>query len=316
LQARISLVLLLSNPITVGICAFNEGKNIGPLLDNILTKQNLSERSEVLLVCSGCTDNTVDMAKVYSAKDSRVTLFLENERKGKASAVNKIFVEAKNEIILFVSADTLPKEGGFSKLTKKLQNLNVGIVSGNPVPTNNSDTLVGKIVALLWGFHSHVFAELNDAGLARHATEIFCIRKGIVKEIPTETVNDDAYIAVVAKSKGWLIKYSAEAQVSICGPKTFQEYFQQRRRIIFGHYQLRKLTGESPQYLVHMMPLHPISTMKLILWLLLKYDPMTVSFFLFTEFTVNLAAIFDFVSGKTYFQWRPLPSTKTVLTQI
>ena len=154
--------------------------------------------------------------------------------------------------------------------------------------------------------------ELNDTGLARHATEIFCIRKGIVKKIPIETINDDAFIAVIAKSKGWLIKYSAEAKVSICGPKTFQEYFQQRRRIIFGHYQLRKLTGESPQYLVHMLPLHPFSITKLILWLLSEYDPLTLTVFLLTEFIVNLTAMFDFASGKNYFQWKPLQSTKVV----
>jgi cellulose synthase/poly-beta-1,6-N-acetylglucosamine synthase-like glycosyltransferase len=117
------------------------------------------------------------------------------------------------------------------------------------------------------------------------------------------------------KSKGWLIKYSGEAEVSICGPKTFQEYFQQRRRIIFGHYQLRKLTGESPQYLVHMMPLHPISTAKLVLWLLSKYDLLTLTIFLLTEFAVNLTAMFDFASGKNHFQWRPLQTTKTVALQ-
>ncbi len=306
-------MLLLSNPITVGICAFNEGKNIGRLLDNVLTKQDLPAGSEVLLVCSGCTDNTVDAVKDYATKDSRVTLFLEDNRRGKASAINKILENSKNEVILFVSADTLPRKGAFSKLFAKLQNFNVGIVSGNPVPVNSYDTIIGKLVNLLWSFHSHVFMELNDAGLARHATELFCIRKGIVNKIPLQTVNDDAYIAVTAKSKGWLIKYSGEAEVSICGPKTFQEYFQQRRRIIFGHYQLRKLTGESPQYLVHMMPLHPISTAKLVLWLLSKYDPITLTIFLLTEFAVNLTAMFDFASGKNHFQWKPLQSTKTVI---
>ena len=131
--------------------------------------------------------------------------------------------------------------------------------------------------------------------------------------MPVETVNDDAFIAVTAKKKGWLIKYSAEAQVSMCGPKTFREYFQQRRRVIFGHYQLRKLTGESPQYLVHMMPLHPVQTVKLALWLFTHYDPVTLATFLLTEFLVNAAAIFDFALRKTHFQWTALPSTKIVI---
>jgi cellulose synthase/poly-beta-1,6-N-acetylglucosamine synthase-like glycosyltransferase len=176
--------------------------------------------------------------------------------------------------------------------------------------------MVERIVHLLWRFHRHVFEELNDAGLARHASEAFCVRRGIVQALPSETVNDDAYIAVNVKKKGWLIKFSADSQISICGPKTFKEYFQQRRRVVFGHYQLRRLTGETPQYLVHMLPHQPLRTVKLVMWLCTKYDPFTLATFLTTEFLINAAALFDFGFGKTHFQWTTLPSTKTVLPKV
>ena len=307
--------MLFLSKLTVGICAYNEAKNIGKLLNNVLYEQALPVNSEVLVVCSGCTDTTTDIVKGYTAKDSRLKVRIEDKRRGKASAINYILSNATGDVILFVSADTLPKKGSFSRLIATLQMSNVGIVCGNPVPVNPPTSLVGKLVQLLWSFHGHVFAELNDSGLARHATEIFCIRKGIVNRIPAETVNDDAYLAVMAKKKGWLIKFDAQSQVLICGPNTFQEYFQQRRRIIFGHYQIRKLTGESPQYLVHLMPLHPLQTLKLTFWLFTKYDPVTMLAFLFTEFWVNVFAIGDFIFGKTYFQWSALSSTKTVFSQ-
>jgi cellulose synthase/poly-beta-1,6-N-acetylglucosamine synthase-like glycosyltransferase len=305
-------VLFLLNRVTVGICAYNEESNIAKLLENVLCEQDLSGDCEVIVVCSGCTDNTLEQVREWAAKDPRVKPYFEAERSGKASAVNYIFAHAVGDVIIFVSADTLPYKMSFPKLMSKLKIPNVGIVSGNPVPVNSTRSLVGRVVHLMWRFHGHVFAELNDAGLARHATEVFCIRKGIVKKIPAETVNDDAYIAVSAKKKGWFIKYSGESKVSICGPKTYREYFQQRRRVIFGHYQLRKLTGESPQYLVHMMPLHPVRAVKLYLWLAAKYDPVTLGIFLLTEFMVNAAAMFDFASGKAHGQWTALPSTKTV----
>jgi len=306
-------VLFLLNRLTVGICAYNEGRNISKLLENVLDDQELSEDSEVIVVCSGCVDNTVKQVQVCAAKDPRVKLHVEVERSGKASAINYIFSHAAGDIIIFVSADTLPFKASFPKLLSKLESPNVGIVSGNPVPVNSKSSLTGRVVHLMWRFHGYVFAELNDAGLARHATEVFCIRKGIVKRIPAETVNDDAYIAVVSKKKGWLIKYSAESKLSICGPKTYREYFQQRHRVIFGHYQLRKLTGESPQYLVHLMPLHPVRTVKLALWLTANYDPVTLATFLLTEFIVNVAAMFDILSGNAHDQWTMLPSTKTVI---
>lgn len=305
--------MLILCEVTVGICAYNEANNIGNLLNNVFHLQNLPANSEVLVVCSGCTDKTVEIVQAYASRDSRLKIQIEENRRGKASAVNHILNNAAGEAIVFVSADTLPKTGSFSRLIERLHTPKVGIVCGNPVPVNSPSTLMGRLVRLLWDFHGHVFAELNDSGLARHATEMFCIRKGIVDEIPADTVNDDAYIAVKTKTKGWLIKFDVQSQVSICAPITFQEYFQQRRRIIFGHYQIRKLTGESSQYLVHLMPLHPFQTLKLALWLFKKYNPLTTAAFLFTEFLVNVFAIADLNFGKTYSQWRALSSTKMVI---
>src|SRR3972149_6364636 len=297
----------VSGGVTVGICAYNEGMNIGKLLNNILNQQELPPNSEVLIVCSGCTDNTVPIVQEYSKQDPRVHVHVEAERKGKASAINHILSNAKCDIILFISADTLPNIGCFPKLLSKLRIPKTGIVCGNPVPINSSNSLVGKIVRLLWGFHDHVFKQLNDAGLARHATEIFCIRRGIVDKIPTETVNDDAYIALTAKKKGWLIKYETESRVSICGPQTFADYYKQRRRVLFGHYQVKKLAGESPQHLMHLMPHHPIRVMKLGLWLFRNQDIPTLLVFIMTELMANIAAVLDILLRRPHLIWSILP---------
>lgn len=297
----------------MAVCAFNEGKNIGHLLNNILYKQALSCDSEVLVVCSGCTDTTNNIVQQYAAKDSRIHAHFEEQRTGKTSAVNYILKHANGDILLFVSADTLPKKGTFAKLISKLADPQVGVACGNPKPVNEKTSLVGKLVQLLWGFHGYVFESLNDHGLARHATEIFCVRKGIVDKLPAGTINDDAYIAITAKKKGWLIKYDPQAQVFIHGPDSFQEYFQQRRRIIFGHYQIRKLTGESPQYLVHMMPTHTLQAFRLLPWLFIKNSPFVTAAFLFAEFWVNALAISDYIVGKNYAQWSALESTKSLV---
>jgi cellulose synthase/poly-beta-1,6-N-acetylglucosamine synthase-like glycosyltransferase len=210
----------------------------------------------------------------------------------------------------------LPHKGCFSQLISRLQVSNVGIVCGRPAPTNHKNSLVGRLVQLLWRFHDHVFKQLNDAGLARHATEIFCFRKSIADKIPPETINDDAYLAVIAKKKGWLIGYEPKSVVSICGPQTFLDYVRQRRRIVFGHYQIRKLTGESPQYLVHLMPLYPTRVLKLVSWLCTEYDPLTLLTFMLIELMVNAVAIIDFVLRKSHVQWSVSPSTKKVSTSL
>ena len=97
----------------------------------------------------------------------------------------------------------MPNNNCFLKLISNFQDPTTGIVCGKPVPTNKPSSLTGKIIKLLWSFHDQVFFELNKTGQLHHASEIFCIRKGIINKIPQETVNDDAYIALTAEKKGW-----------------------------------------------------------------------------------------------------------------
>lgn len=82
-QADFLVVQFLNKQITVGICAYNEGNNIGRLLKNILHEQELSADSEVLVVCSGCTDETFEKVREYAAKDSRVKATLKMNEEGK-----------------------------------------------------------------------------------------------------------------------------------------------------------------------------------------------------------------------------------------
>lgn len=302
----------MSHGATIGICAYNEGSNIAQLLGNILREQKLPALSEVIVVCSGCTDRTVEIAREYANRDSRIRVLVENQRRGKASAINQILAHAKGDSILFVSADTLPNKGCFQRLLSKLQLPNVGIVCGNPIPINNSNGLVDKLVQILWSFHSHVFQQLNDLGLARHATEIFCIRKGIISRIPMETINDDAYIALMTKKRGWLIKYDEISRVSICGPQTFVDYFNQRRRVLVGHHQVKKMTGEAPQHLLYLLPLHPIRVVKLFLWLFKKHGFLSVLAFTSIELSLNLISMVDSISRKTPNIWKVSTSTKSV----
>src|SRR5665647_1084378 len=105
--------------LTVGICAYNEEENLGLLLRNILEHQDISKNSEVLVVASGCTDRTVEITEEYAITDSRVKIFNEIIREGKASAINKIFANATGEAIIFISADTLPWKDCFKKLVLK-----------------------------------------------------------------------------------------------------------------------------------------------------------------------------------------------------
>mgnify|MGYP001590781332 FL=1 len=79
--------------ITVGIPTYNEENSIAKCINSILPQ--IKKDDEVIVVASGCTDNTVLEIKKIMEKDKRVKLIIETERKGKSSALNEIIKNAK-----------------------------------------------------------------------------------------------------------------------------------------------------------------------------------------------------------------------------
>jgi len=300
--------------VTVGVCAYGDERNLAALLKNVLDQQSLPESSEVLVVCSECAKETVDALEPL-ALDKRLNVWFENRRTGKAAAINRILSDAKGDFIIFVSADALPADGCFQKLLANMKD-GVGIACGKPVPIETSRHTTGRLVQLLWRFHHRMFTYLNHAELLTHASEVYCIRRAVAKSIPDNAVNDDAYLAVLVRRNGWRIAYEPSAQVVMRGPDNLFDYFEQRRRIVFGHYQVRRLTGRFPQYLAYWALLRPTKILRLVLEEIRDERRLkTIAIAFILELLINAAGIFDFLRGKSHVPWRIIHSTKGPLTQ-
>jgi len=300
--------------VTIGICAHNEEWNIDELLDNILRIQQIPHDAEIITVCSGCTDRTPQVVKEFARRDARVRLIEESRRLGKATAVNKILSKAKGEQIVLISADVIPRPGCIMRLVKSMEDEHVGISCGRPEPILRGRKLIRGLVETLWGFHNWQLEELNHAGVLMHASEVFCIRNGVVKQIPKEMVNDDAFLAVAAKKAGYLIKYIGDSQVKVFGPQTVPDYIRQRRRIIAGHYQLRAVTGHFSQYVFYSLLVRPALTLKTLVEYIASRRQIAGLFVApVVEVAANLLAMSDSVRGKSHRIWSISTTTKTAV---
>ena len=67
------------------IATHNDGANIATLLERLLAEPGVGE---LVVIASGCDDDTVPIVSEVAAGDPRVALYVEAERSGKASAVN------------------------------------------------------------------------------------------------------------------------------------------------------------------------------------------------------------------------------------
>lgn len=88
--------------VSVIIPVYNASNSISSCIDSIL-KQSYKQ-FELLLINDGSTDSSLDICKHYSAKDSRIKVFSQ-DNKGVSSARNLGIQNANGDYIMFVDSD-------------------------------------------------------------------------------------------------------------------------------------------------------------------------------------------------------------------
>ena len=222
---------------SMGIMAYNEEANIGRLLEAVTT-QKFKEvaLTEIVVVASGCTDNTEAIVLEWAKRDSRIRLISQEKRAGKASAINDYLPKAQEKILVLCSADLLPEPEAIERLVAPFADPEVGMTSSRPVPVNDASQFMGYAAHMLWGLHHAINMKSFKAG------EMIAIRK-IFERIPYHTAVDEASMEPVIRGQGYQAKYVPTAIVYNKGPETLADFLRQRRRIYAGHLAVRDTLG-------------------------------------------------------------------------
>lgn len=277
--------------ITIGICAYNEGKNIGKLLDRLSHEKFNFNLKEIIVVASGCTDETASIVKKISAKNGRVKLIIEKTRKGKASAINLILRNAKGEIIVFLDGDDLPENGSINKLISGFSQANIGGVTSMIIPLKASG-ITGYVVNLIWRLHHKI--NLRQPKLNG---QLYALRKFIVNAIPRDIICDDAYIEAIVRKRGYKTIYLPEAAVNIEIPKNLMNVLKQRRRVSRGYVQLSQLNIDVtvPYKIKFKLVINEIQKN--------PFDFPKIFLAVFIEALANILAYYDTLSKRTPYCW-------------
>jgi len=211
--------------VSICVSAYNEEENIGRLL------RKLSELPyEVVVVASGCTDRTVEIAKSFAPK---VRTLVQEKREGKASAINMFLSKCDADIIILESADTLPGHRSLEYLLSHFTDDRVGMVGAHPIPANSTKTLMGRISHLIWESHHQLALQTPKAG------EVVAFRR-VIDKIDPNTAVDEAFIEREIVKQGLKVVYEPQAVIFNRGPETMEDFVRQRRRIYGGHIALRQ----------------------------------------------------------------------------
>jgi biofilm PGA synthesis N-glycosyltransferase PgaC len=298
---------------SIGICAYNEEKNIGDLLGRLMNQKIPKGFSlnEIVVVASGCTDGTESIVKEFSRKFRKIKLISEKKRTGKSHAVNILLSRVKCDIMAMIGADNLPHDSStIANILVPFLSDDIGIVGGRPIPTNDFESLTGFIGNFIWEFHHQISLEDPKIG------EFIAFRPELVRHIPNNSAVDEASIESIITGRQYKKIYAPKAIVLNRSPDSLMGIFNQRKRIYIGHLHLartEKYKVSSMKYSSMLAPfLRNIQSMKK----KVKFGPATylkVLAAVTLEFSARASAAFDFyIRKKNPYKWDTISTTKKV----
>jgi biofilm PGA synthesis N-glycosyltransferase PgaC len=217
---------------SVGITAYNEEANIGKLLEAMLTqKLHQVEIAEIIVIASGCTDHTVPIIQEHMARDPRIKLIVQEKREGKTSAINQFLQQAKEDICVLESGDTLPRADSIENLVKLFESPQVGMTGAQKIPVNVPEHVVGYMSHLRLRMEHQLCLEIPRLG------ELIAFRK-VFNQLPPDIAMDEAFVEALVIRGGLEVHYAPDAVVYNMGPETLGEFILQRRRNYAGHLYL------------------------------------------------------------------------------
>jgi biofilm PGA synthesis N-glycosyltransferase PgaC len=291
---------------TVGVLAHNEAHNVLRTLHALLTQQLQNVViTEIIVIASGCTDSTVELAEGVASAYPIVTVEVEAHRTGKAAAIRRLMAMARGDVIVLVGADTLPEPTAIEQLVEPFTDAAVGMTGARIIPLNAPTSWLGFTVQMLW--HVHHRLALRRAKLG----ELVAFRN-VIDNFPDDTSTDEPALEALIAAKGYQLVYTPKAIVYNRGPERLREFVEQRRRIFAGQVRIALRYGyfTSSLSLRHVVPLAADAFRaypRFIGWTLAAMA---------VEGWARLLGLYDALRGHEEVVWRAAHTTKTVAARV
>ena len=288
---------------SVGIMAHNEEANIGRTLRAVLEQQSLTTRiEEIIVVASGCTDRTIPLVEAIARQEPKVSLYVQEKREGKASAINLFLKQATSQVVVLLGADVIPEASALENLCAPFKDPGIGMVGGRPVPVNDPSTFMGHAIHLLWRLHDRV------ARVSPKLGEIIAFRN-VISGIPTNSAVDEISIQALISQLGYRLLYEPACVIYNKGPLNIRDFLKQRRRIYAGHLKVRA----QQNYEASTMRIGPIARQLLACRDFTMSTPRQATWTLLTillEAFARLQGYHDFWRKHEHHIWQMVDSTK------
>ncbi len=215
--------------VSVGISAYNEGKNISMVLKDIaLQKQDGWVLSEILVCCDGCSDDT--FKKVVGIKNKKIKVFNFKLRRGKIYRVNQMIRMFKGDVLVLFDADIrLDNSAVINKLMAKFRNPKVGLVGGNSQVYPPKSFFQKAIFTSYYVYYQSRRVVKGGHNVFGCTGACLAARAEFIKEIyiPPEVIGEDSFLYFSCLKNGYQFRHAAGAIVYFKLAENLKDFLKQ-----------------------------------------------------------------------------------------
>jgi len=177
-------------------------------LETIAAQTYPAEKIEVLVYADGATDGTEAMVRAHAATHENVRLLVGERRAGKPTALNRMFAEARGELLVLTDSRQTLEPETVAETVRAMSDPRVGCASGHI-------QLRGRAAA---GFYWRYDAWIRRSEARFRSTSgatgmYYAVKKADVAPLPPDTILDDMWISMKVRLGGKRLVYAERARV-------------------------------------------------------------------------------------------------------
>jgi cellulose synthase/poly-beta-1,6-N-acetylglucosamine synthase-like glycosyltransferase len=216
--------------VTYLITAYNEEKNIGAKLDQVLSLDYPRDKLEIIVASDGSVDRTDDIVRQFA--DRNVRLVRVEGRVGKTETQNRAVNEARGEVIIFSDATTVYERSAIRNIVRNYADPSVGAVSGRYEYRNPTGAPIGFGSVLFWKYENLIKTlQTRIYTITGCCGCIYSVRRNLYEPLPADIISDLVEPLKILE-KGHRIVFEQEAIAFEETTEKTAEEFNMRVRVI------------------------------------------------------------------------------------
>jgi len=219
--------------VSVIIPVHNEELVIERRINNIFESSFPKNKLELIVVDSGSMDKTRSI--IEEKFPETVTLLTEEQRTGKAHAINLALGICKGDIVVITDGPTLYQKDTILQLVFSLRNPYVGGVSALYNVPNADENQVTAAEQEFWSYKDKIRKlESRVYSTSWLSGEACAFKKEIVTRLDEDTLADDSNVALQIISKGYRVVVNENSNFIEKSPSEFYDYIKIKSRRVLG----------------------------------------------------------------------------------